>query len=386
MSITEPERNKKKILIIVPSLRLGGQERVASNESELLRDSYDVEMLLFDSTERAYEVNVPIIDIKAQARPGLKNKVINVIKRTKAINRIKREKRYDVVFSFGSQANLVNLTSNRIGKKVVSLRSYASCDLKWYERLVYSRADSIICVSKAMKHRMETLYPDLKKKVVAIQNPFNIEKITEMGKEAVNDYIFSANTIVCHARLNKEKNFPRLIKAVSLLRGDIPDIQLLIIGEGEEREILEELIEKYDLNDIVTLPGFRDNPFAYISKSTLYVLPSLSEGFPNALIEGMIFLPAVAVDCLTGPDEIMNGEYTGEVTIGYKKTRNGYLVEPAGSRKYTAEITKDDEILAEAIKSALTDKEFMKGNSAESVKRLSYSGHKKKIEDVINGN
>ena len=151
-----------------------------------------------------------------------------------------------------------------------------------------------------------------------------------MGEEAVNDVVFTENTIIAHGRLEKVKNYARLIKAVYLARQEIKDISLVIIGEGSERERLEDLVKKFGLEGFAELIGFRKNPFAYISKSKLYVLSSLNEGFPNALVEGMCFLPSVSVDCKSGPREILNCEVGGEKCVGVEYGLYGILVQQEG--------------------------------------------------------
>ena len=103
------------------------------------------------------------------------------------------------------------------------------------------------------------------------------------------------------------------------------------------------------------MPGFQENPFAYLAKSSLYVLSSYSEGFPNALVEGMTFLPAVAVDCRTGPREIFSDGPCSRTCTGVEEADYGLLVPPAADRLWHDEITADDRILAEAMLRVLKD-------------------------------
>lgn len=374
---------KKNILIIVPSLRLGGQERVAVNDAEILSKEHNVTLLIFDSEGKSYKTDVNTINIDVPSKPGALFKIRNVIQRVRRVNKIKKKERLDAVISFGPPANLINILSGNNGKKIISLRSSADCHFNSYEKVLYPKADAIICVAEAMKGLLLESHPELKEKVYAIQNPYNINSLKKLGKEKVEDYDFSKNTIVCHARLNEAKNFPRLIKAIRILKKQISDVQLLIIGEGEERGRLEQLINRYNLEKDISLIGFRENPFAYISKSQLYVLPSYYEGFPNSLVEGMVFLPAIAVDCPTGPNEIMNGEFINDQIKGFKRAKYGYLVEPAKSREYNENITEDDIILAEALKHALSDESFMSSNSIERVEELSFENHSDKMNAIL---
>ena len=117
----------------------------------------------------------------------------------------------------------------------------------------------------------------------------------------------------------------------------------------------KQLIDAYGLQAAVTLIGFRENPFAYLAKASLYVLPSFSEGFPNSLVEGMAFLPTISVDCKSGPREILSEAPLDQVAEGIEYADYGILVQPAMDRLFHQEITVDDELLAEAMLAVLTD-------------------------------
>ena len=108
-----------------------------------------------------------------------------------------------------------------------------------------------------------------------------------------------------------------MIKAFSIVRKHRLT-RLIILGEGEQRTKLEALVQELGLNDDVSMPGFVDNPFAYMSKASVFVLSSLSEGFGNVLVEAMACgCPVVSTDCPGGPAEILeNGKYGSLVPVG----------------------------------------------------------------------
>ena len=115
--------------------------------------------------------------------------------------------------------------------------------------------------------------------------------------------------------------------------------------------------------------GFRKNPFAYIAKSDLYVLSSLNEGFPNALVEGMVFLPTVAVDCKSGPREILNEEVGGEKCKGIEEVSYGILVSQTDEAEFSYEINEADGILAKAIIDVLNNREKLELSKRLAAKR-----------------
>ena len=95
-------------------------------------------------------------------------------------------------------------------------------------------------------------------------------------------------------------------------------MRLLILGEGEERPRLESLVAELGLGDCVALPGFGANPYAYLVRAAVFVLSSISEALPTALIEAMaVGTPVVATDCKCGPREILqDGRFGALVPVG----------------------------------------------------------------------
>jgi glycosyltransferase involved in cell wall biosynthesis len=90
------------------------------------------------------------------------------------------------------------------------------------------------------------------------------------------------------------------------------------LGEGEERAELEQLIRTLGLHEHVALPGFVDNPYAYMARATVFVLSSAWEGFSCVLVEAMACgCPVVSTDCPSGPAEILQGGRYGQlVAVG----------------------------------------------------------------------
>src|SRR5699024_8973667 len=155
-----------------------------------------------------------------------------------------------------------------------------------------------------------------------IYNFYDIEKILELSKEplTVQDAkIFENPTIVTVGRLAEQKGQWHLIRALNKVKKEIPDVKLIILGEGELEDYLKKLVNDYKLTENVHFLGFQKNPFKYITKSDMYVFPSLYEGFPNALAEGMVCgLPVISSDCESGPREILSPD----LDLNYPQIKN----------------------------------------------------------------
>lgn len=358
----------KKVMLIVPNLQLGGQERVAVNTAEILSKTFDVTLITFDNSEAAYKWNGNMIDIKVPAKPHIISKIINVLKRVSKVKKIKKELGVDYSISFGESANIVNSMSKYKDKVITSIHGYANLFSRPIDKYIYGHSDKVICCSKEIKAKYDNLFTKFNNSIT-LYNPYDICEIRNLGLEPVNDIKFTDINIISHGRLEKVKNYSRLIKAFSLVKEKIYNAELIIIGEGSERNRLEELVRKLNIEASVHLIGFRKNPFAYIAKSDLYVLSSLNEGFPNALVEGMALLPVIAVDCKSGPREILNEEVGGEKCKGMEEASYGILVSQTDETEFSYEINEADRILARAIIDVLNNREKLELSKRVAAKR-----------------
>jgi glycosyltransferase involved in cell wall biosynthesis len=121
-------------------------------------------------------------------------------------------------------------------------------------------------------------------------------------------------------RLCEQKRFSDLLRAFALVVKDFNSkpLDLIILGEGEERDSLRKLAIDLNIYDRVILPGFDPNPFQYMRAAKVFVLSSAWEGLPNALIQAIACnCPVVATDCKHGPREILlDGEWGNLVQVG----------------------------------------------------------------------
>ena len=142
--------------------------------------------------------------------------------------------------------------------------------------------------------------------------------------------------IVSVGRLSSEKGYKFLIEA---LNGLNTAFTATILGDGVLKEELCRLIDQYDLSNLIDLPGFSEDVFPILSDADLFVLPSLHEGSPNALIEAM----AVGLPCIASA--------VGGVLELIEDGQSGLLVPPTDSEALTAAIHRvlTDRVLAEHL-------------------------------------
>lgn len=183
-------------------------------------------------------------------------------------------------------------------------------------RRLYARADGVIAVSQGVADDMHAFYGLPPDDIAVLYNPVVTPEIAERAR-AVPDHPWFEGAgppvVLAAGRLHPQKDFATLIRAIAKLR-DTTAVRLIIVGEGDERAALEALVGELGLEGEVSLPGFVPNPFAYMSRATVFALSSRWEGLPGALIQAMACgCPVVATDCRSGPAEILDGGRYGEL-------------------------------------------------------------------------
>ncbi len=170
---------------------------------------------------------------------------------------------------------------------------------------VYSQADAIVTVSQGIANDLNDLLevngPDMR----VIHDPV----IDTAGLEATPPERLAGSRalIIAVGRLSPEKNFSQLIDAYARLPDELQSrTELRILGDGMEREKLEEQIQQLGLASHVTLAGWVDDPNPHLREAALFVSTSRWEGFGNAIVEALAHgCPVVAFDCPHGPREIL---------------------------------------------------------------------------------
>ncbi|HGH7179056.1 TPA: glycosyltransferase [Bacillus luti] len=386
---------KKKLVFLITGLYYGGMERVVFIAHNLLKEYYDISVVTLYDTESDYKPEFEYIDLNCPPKLGKVSKVFNIAKRTNAVRKMKKELNPDIVMSFGTAANFANVASKGKEKVVVGIRSYDwltnyfatySID-KW----TYNKADRVVSVSKVIAEEAERIFKLEKSKSKVLYNPYDVKYIQEKAKEEITEMnVFNNNkTLVSVGRLVNQKGFNHLIKAFSLVINDIPDAQLLIVGHGEKEIHLRKLIKDLGVEDNITLLGGQENPYKFMKYSNLYVLSSMTEGFPNAMVEAMATgLPILAVDCKSGPREILSLTNHSVEAQKLEKCEYGVIV-PGVSKSldYDARnIEKCDHALADGMKLLLNDPELLEhySNKAyERAQKFTYEEFKKNLISIF---
>jgi glycosyltransferase involved in cell wall biosynthesis len=187
-------------------------------------------------------------------------------------------------------------------------------------RLVYPGADGVIAISEGVARDMAGLSGTAASRIHVIPNPVVSPQLFEQaGAPAFHPWFAekTAPVVLAAGRLTRQKDFPTLIRAFAALRRQTA-ARLIILGEGGERRKLEALAAGLGVAGDLDMPGFVENPYAYMSRADLFVLSSAWEGLGNVLVEALALgLPVVSTDCPSGPAEVLaHGKHGRLVPVG----------------------------------------------------------------------
>lgn len=313
----------KKIVIIVPTLSKGGAEKVAASLSLYFPDEIEVLYILYQN-DISYLYKGRTISLNIDPSKNLLTKAFNFFRRLVHLKLILLKEKPDAVFSFMEDPNLINILVNK--NAIISVREHKSSSVKndFKNRMIikkfYNRSKRIITVSQGIKDDLIRNFQISPNLVFTIYNPVNASSIRNLALEeldTVHEEIFKNRVIICVGRLSHEKAQVDLLKAFAQLK-DIPDLHLVILGEGEDKIKLVNTVKEYNLSEKVHFIGFQKNPYKFIAKSELFVLSSKWEGFPNVILEAMACnIPVISSDCQTGPSEIFpNNQFENLYQVG----------------------------------------------------------------------
>lgn len=317
----------KKCFILVPSLGIGGQEKIALNTYLCLKHNYDVKVIVFQSRDREYESDFEVVNINCPATEQKLSKVLMQIKRAIIVAKLRKTEKPDIVYSFGLTANITNILSGFLsqGKCIVSIHGYAGLKKTIINSFVFKAACRVICISQEMLVKYNELFPKNNNGVV-VENGYCIDEIIR-GDELCYK-LNRSNNIVAMGRLTPVKRYDLLLRAFKEIKKKFDDAILTIIGDGELKDELIKLSDELKIRQSVRFLGYLENPYTELKKQDVFVLCSRNEGFPNSLIEAMACrLAIVSVDCSSGPREIISSYFSKEQIKGIEYKKFGVLVE-----------------------------------------------------------
>ncbi|UEM24091.1 glycosyltransferase [Skermanella mucosa] len=318
-----------RIAVFLQDLYGGGAERVMlALATGIARRGYPVDLVLV-RREGAYVDDIPpgirVVEL------GTRRTVNSIV----ALARYLRRERPAVLLTALVHVNIAALLARLLagGRTRIAITEHnqisrnmgakANSTLRMAYRLVpylYPRAAKIIAVSGGVADDLTRFAGLDRARIDVAHNPVVTPDLLTRAAQPVNHPWFAEGepqVILGVGRLSPQKDFATLLRAFARVRAERP-ARLLILGEGALRPELERLADELGISSDVQLPGFVDNPMAFMAKASLFVLSSRFEGLPTVLIEAIACgTSTVSTDCPSGPREILeDGRLGGLVPVG----------------------------------------------------------------------
>lgn len=226
------------------------------------------------------------------------------------------DKEYDLAINFLGIADV-------LGEKVKAKKKLAWIHTD-YTKLVpnkkldidtYSKVDYVVTVSKDCENQFLSVYPMLKNKSLVVENILSEKFIKEKSNEKITDDKFEINNdqikLVSIGRFTDAKNFDNVPQICKYILEKGIDVKWYIIGFGGDESLIKQKIKEFDMEQHVIILGKKENPYPYIKACDIYVQPSRYEGKAVAAREAQILnKPVVITDFETSKSQLTN-EFDG---------------------------------------------------------------------------
>ncbi len=313
---------KSKILYLTTTSQLSGAEKML----------YE---LVKGVNKKKYEIMVCTIkdDLDDQLldklrKLGIKTSCLGLNKKWKIwkvfyLYKLIKKFKPDIIQSFLYFDNILARIFGKLAKVPIiisgqrNFEPYRSKMRNFWEKSTINLADLTISNSQAGKEILISREKVTEDKVKVIYNGIDSKEIDNSSNKDLDINIDKKNNHVLGfiGRLNKQKGLKYLIKALAKLKQK--NINLIIIGEGPEKDNLKKLSKELEIEDNIYFVGHRNKAWQYLNNFDLFILPSLWEGMPNVVLEAMAKkLPIIATKVGGTPELIKNN-------------KNGFLLEPA---------------------------------------------------------
>lgn len=299
------------VTLVLHKFSRGGSDRVAAYLAKGFSESgFEVELVVF---ARGGEVEHFLLDLLGGipvqfigGRPG-RFRAIDLLAGLPAFVRHLRRRRPAVVISTANNTAIISAIGRAIAKATSARlvlkttnpiatsrhRGLVRRLRLWSYRQIFRTTDAVWTLSDEESAEMVAEFPGSAHIFRAVAQPYVTEAMMESPTAARRS---GGPLILSIARLTRQKRLDRLLRAFALV--ETKNARLLILGEGEDRESLNGLVDELGIGERVTMPGYLPDVTRALHEAALFVLTSDYEGLPAAVLEAMAAnCPVLSTDC-----------------------------------------------------------------------------------------
>lgn len=310
----------KTIFFLLPNLDAGGAERVSITIARILKNKgFQVEFL---------NLGAPIGEMLSWITPEFKLTSLGYKRVLTSLPRLIRHMRShssDWYFASREHTNIVGLIAAKVAGNDIIVRlpnmpknnldggsiNFKSRVLRCLNNQYLKTARTVIAQNEEMRLQLIEVYPSIKEKVVAINNPIDKEYVIKQTEGHSNPFYSNEINFLAACTVDYRKGIDVLIQAWPKVINTIPKAHLYIIGRDNSDYAfgVKKQAERYSN---ITFLGFQSNPYPYMKYCDVFVLSSRMEGFPNVVLEAMCFnKPVASTTCVDVINEIIKSGVNG---------------------------------------------------------------------------
>lgn len=376
----------KKIIFIIPSLGIGGLERVQITIANMLvKHGYDVTIMVLEPVyemkdeldENVHFVYKPPKKHFGNRIPYIRHKFYDdgMWETRASANQLYKyyigDEYYDVEIAFfrGMPVKIVSGSINNSAKHIAWVHSNPTMAVGFSNNFksthevfeAYKTLDTVVCVSKQVINGFIESIGDTGN-ITCIYNMLPVSEIQNKGKEKKAIRIDRAkfHIVLVGRFIDTTKGQSRLINVVCRLKDEGADISLGLVGSGIDEAFFHNLVRKKHAEDYIHIIDGGLNPYPYINEADLLVCASFFEGYNLTVAEALILgVPVLSTDC-SGPNEILDyGKY-------------GMIVD------------NSEEGLYNGLKKLLDNPELLQEYRAKTLERQSFFDEREILNRIIN--
>ncbi len=317
------------VAFFIPDLTVGGAEQVTVNIVNGLADrGHNVELLLsrYDGElQGALSDQVEVVQLQPSRTP-----IVGVAAHLPAVVSYLKTNRPDVLIPHLQHPSVVCLTINRLldtdtaivptHHSALGVTGTQNIKDRVVGRLIpalYPSADRLIAVSEGVADSIVEGTRVDRDSISVLHNPVEVDAVRERAQQPVeNEWVESDRheLVVFVGRLADQKDLKTWLRTFKQVNKKRPQTRGVIVGKGPQRETLKQFAASLGVEDVISIPGFVENPYRYMYKADTFLLTSKYEGLPTVVIEALACgCPVVATDCPSGPREILAGGSFGRL-------------------------------------------------------------------------
>ena len=309
-----------KVLFHIDTLVSGGAERVLCNlVNHMDQTKFDVTVqTVFPDDPTQFLVN----GIHYKSIYPAENQFFRNLYRIEAalgtIYALHMKDDYDIEIAYleAGPTKVIASSTNKKAQKIAWVHCDFDIAIRDKEKYVkktakhYKQFDKVVCVSEKCKESFVSMFGD-DPEVVVIHNVIDDEEIIKKAEQPLPKIVEKRKLTMCAVgRLSAPKNYIRLLSTAYRLHDEGYDFNLWMVGDGEQRDLIEEFILKHEMNSYVKVMGFQKNPYPFMKASDLLVCSSDYEGFSTFITEGLILgKPIITTDCSGMRELLGDSEY-----------------------------------------------------------------------------